>query len=114
MEYIGNELLTSSVLYAIISVSMEVDSCKHVKSKDRGGEAAVFHLGYLSFFFLSNHLLMKLATTPATTEMIKAVSMFPSFHIKEVKTLGILYHICNIYQIVITNWSRVKPAVVFV
>ena len=91
-------MLTSAEFYVRMTVSMKVDNCKHVKAKDHRVQSVVFHLGYLSFYFLSNHLLMKFATTPATTEMIKLIIMHPSFLNKDGKTLGILYHIWDLLQ----------------
>ena len=98
MEFNGNMMLTSLVLCARISLSIKVDSFNHAKAKDHRLLSVVFHSGYLSFYFLSNHLLMKFATTPAMTEMIKLIIMHPSFLNKDGKTLGILYHIWDLLQ----------------
>ena len=99
MGYNGNRVLTISVLYVKIVVSMKVDKYEHAKAKDHRLQSVVFHLGYLSFSFPPNHLLMRLIRTPAATESKKYMNMLPSFLCKEVKTLTIIYHIFNIISI---------------
>ena len=100
MGIYGNYVLTNAALYVRIGVSMKVDEFEHIKAKDRGGEAAVFHLGYMSFSFPSNHLLMKFANTLAATERTKSLSIYTSFqNFKEAKTIAIIYHILDILAI---------------
>ena len=93
MGIYGNYILTNTALCVRISMSMKVDNGEHVQTKDHSGQAVVFHLGYLSFSFPSNHLLR-----------IKMVIMCIFFLTQEVKTLSILYHICK------TNQLEYRPA----
>ena len=95
----GIFVLTNTALYVKITVSMKVDNYNHQKAKDHRLQSVVFHLGYLSFSFPSNHLLMKFANTPAATERIKIITIFPSFLSKGYKTLDALYHKKEIIQV---------------
>ena len=60
-------------------MSMEIDINEHRKRNATVHDTVAFHLGYLSFFFPLDHLLIEFARTPATTERIKSISIDTSF-----------------------------------